>query len=110
MRLLSENPEFSTREIAARIGVSHGSAYYILNALVEKGFIKISNFRNNHRKGQYDYLLTQEGLREKSALTFRFIKRKRQEFENLREEIKILEHEALSQQKVNPSKINKKRG
>ena len=43
MRLISENPELSSRQIAAKVGVSNGSAYYILNALIEKGFVKLSN-------------------------------------------------------------------
>ena len=93
MRLISENPELSTRQIAAEVGVSNGSAYYVLTALVQKGFVKLENFRQNPRKGQYAYLLTPRGIREKSLLTHRFIDRKKQEYERLRAEIEILEHE-----------------
>ena len=93
MRLLSDNPKISTRGVADVVGISNGSAYYVLKALVEKGFVKLESFGNNARKGQYAYLLTPKGIREKSLLTHRFIKRKRAEFEVLRTEIKALEEE-----------------
>ena len=94
MRLIACNPEMTTRQLAEEVGISNGSAYYVLTALVEKGFLKLGRFKENPRKGQYAYLLTPKGIREKSLLTHRFIKRKRQEFESLKAEIKILEEEA----------------
>ena len=93
MRLISANPELSTRDVAREVGISNGSAYYVLTALVEKGFVKLGNFKQNPRKGQYAYLLTPSGIREKSLLTHNFIERKRQEFEDLRVEIKSLEED-----------------
>ena len=94
MRLISQNPEMSTRQVAGAVGISNGSAYYVLTALVEKGLVKLGNFRKNPRKGQYAYILTPKGIREKSLLTHNFIERKREEFEVLRSEIKALEEEA----------------
>ncbi len=94
MLLISKNSSLSSRQIAEKVGVSNGSAYYILNALLKKGFIKLENFKANPKKRSYSYLLTPEGIHEKSVLTFRFIKRKKQEFEALREEINLLEKEA----------------
>ena len=94
MRLISQNPEMSTRQVADEVGISNGSAYYVLTALVGKGFVKLGNFQNNSRKGQYAYLLTPKGIKEKSLLTHSFIERKRQEFKDLRAEIQALEHEA----------------
>ena len=93
MRLLSDNPKISTRGVADAVGISNGAAYYVLRALIEKGFVKLESFSNNARKGQYAYLLTPKGIREKSLLTHRFIKRKRVEFEALRAEIMALEKE-----------------
>jgi EPS-associated MarR family transcriptional regulator len=93
LRLVSENPHLSTRQVANAVGISNGSAYYLLTALVEKGFVKLENFKNSSRKGQYAYLLTPRGIREKSLLTHRFIERKRQEFEELRVEIEAFEKE-----------------
>ena len=94
MRLISQNPEMSSRQVADKVGISNGSAYYVLTALVEKGFVKLGNFKKSRRKGQYAYLLTPKGIREKSLLTHSFIERKREEFEVLRAEIKALEGEA----------------
>ena len=109
MRLISDNPTMSTREVADAVGVSNGSAYYILTALVEKGFVKLENFKNNPRKGQYAYLLTPKGIREKSLLTHSFIERKREEFEVLRAEIKALEEEAGLAAEAIPSRKAGKR-
>ena len=94
MRLIAQNPEMSTRQIAEQAGISNGSAYYVLIALVEKGFVKLSNFASSPRKGQYAHLLTPKGIREKSLLTHRFIERKREEFATLQAEIEALEREA----------------
>jgi Transcriptional regulators len=94
LRLLAENPERSTRELASAVGISNGSAYYVVTALIDKGFVKLENFANNPRKSQYAYLLTPRGIREKSLLTHSFIERKREEFEVLKAEIKALEEEA----------------
>jgi len=94
MRLISQNPEMTSRQVANEVGISNGSAYYVLTALVEKGFVKLGNFKNNPRKGQYAYLLTPKGVREKSLLTHSFIERKREEFEDLKAEIQALEDEA----------------
>ena len=94
MRLIAQKPEMSTRQVADEVGISNGSAYYILTALIEKGFVKLGNFKKNPRKGQYAYLLTPKGIREKSLLTHSFIERKREEFKILRVEIRALEEEA----------------
>ena len=44
MRLLDEDPSISTREIARRVGISNGAAYYCVSALIDKGFVKLKNF------------------------------------------------------------------
>ena len=94
MRLVEANPELSTRTIAESVGISNGSAFYVLAALVEKGFLKLDNFKNSSSKGRYAYILTPKGVREKSLLTNRFIERKREEYKDLRAEIEALEGEA----------------
>ena len=105
MRVIGDRPEMSTRQIADEVGISNGSAFYLLTAFVEKGFVKLSNFKNNPRKGQYAYLLTPKGLQEKSLLTHRFIGRKRKEYENLRAEINTLEEEVGISGKAAPPPI-----
>ena len=94
MRLISDHPQMSSRQVADKVGISNGSAYYVLSTLVEKGFIKLDSFQSSKNKLQYAYVVTPKGIREKVQLTLRFIDRKRQEFEALQTEIRILEEEA----------------
>ena len=100
MRLISEKPAMSSRKIADAVGISNGSAYYVLTALVEKGLVKLENFKENPQKGRYAYLLTAKGIREKSILTHNFIERKREEHKNLKKEIEALELETGRIEKV----------
>ena len=93
MRLLAENPEISTRQIADAVGVSNGKAYYCVSALIEKGLVKVKNFSNSERKTSYLYQLTPRGIREKALLTTKFLERKLEEFEDLKAEIARLEED-----------------
>ena len=95
MRLLDEEPSISTREIARRVGISNGAAYYCVTALVDKGFVKLKNFARSKTKGNYIYELTPRGIRTKTALTVSFLERKRHEYEDLRLEIERLERELV---------------
>jgi EPS-associated MarR family transcriptional regulator len=93
MQLLHDNPHMSQREMAKALGISFGGANYCLNALIEKGLVKIHNFSQNQNKFGYVYLLTPSGISEKAMLTSSFLKRKLQEYEALKAEIKALELE-----------------
>jgi EPS-associated MarR family transcriptional regulator len=90
-QIINETPQMTTREIAKKVGISNGSAYYLLTSLIDMGFIKLSNFKDSSRKIKYSYLLTPKGIREKSFITSKFIVRKKKEFVALREEINSLE-------------------
>ena len=107
LRLLNNNPKITTRKIAEIVGISNGSAYYVLTALVEKGLVKLENFNKNPRKGRYAYLLTPKGIREKSILTHAFIARKRRECSDLKNEIDALEREAGLISKLKSNTITK---
>jgi EPS-associated MarR family transcriptional regulator len=93
LRLIEENPEMSQRQIADELGVSLGGVNYCLKALVDKGLIKVKNFRNSNNKMAYAYFLTAKGIKEKAALTKAFLKRKMKEYELLKAEIESLKHE-----------------
>ncbi|WP_111361207.1 MarR family EPS-associated transcriptional regulator [Roseinatronobacter thiooxidans] len=93
LRLLQNNPEMSQRELAKEVGVSTGGIHYVLNALVEKGLLKLGDFTAAQDKRRYSYLLTPKGLSQKATLTTRFLARKRAEYRALKEEIDILEQE-----------------
>ena len=87
LRALQENPYITQRQLAVRLGVSLGVTNFVLRALLDKGAIKVHNFRRNTQKTGYAYLLTPYGLAEKVALTARFLMRKREEYEALKAEI-----------------------
>ena len=75
------------------LGVSLGKVNYCVKSLIEKGFIKVNNFRNSKNKIQYSYLLTPKGLEEKTKLTLDFIRIKTQEYDVLKQEIESLKQE-----------------
>ena len=93
LRLLENEPELSQRELSRRLGVSLGGVNYCLHALVEKGLIKLSNFRSADDKRRYAYVLTRAGFAEKATLAGRFLSRKMREYEALRDEIAQLRDE-----------------
>jgi EPS-associated MarR family transcriptional regulator len=92
-QIINENSQMTTREIAQKVGISNGSAYYLLISLIDMGFIKISNFKDSSQKLKYSYLLTPKGIREKSLVTSKFLIRKKQEYELLKKEIIELERD-----------------
>ena len=94
LKLLQDKPDISQRDLAAQLGISHGKMNYCLNALMEKGLVKLQNFSNSQHRWRYAYVLTPTGLAEKAALTGRFLKRKMAEYEALRAEIEALQAEA----------------
>jgi len=93
LKLLTEHPESTQRELAAAMGISLGKANYCINALIEKGMVKTDNFRRNPNKGAYAYLLTPEGVQEKARVTVRFLHRKMAEYDTLQAEIAALRRE-----------------
>jgi len=94
LKTLENNPSLSQRDLAKRLGVSLGKINFCLNALVEKGCLKVNNFRNSDNKLAYAYLLTPGGVEEKARMTVYFLKYKIQEYERLRAEIEELHREA----------------
>ncbi len=93
MHVLEDNPEASQRDIAKELGVSLGSVNFCVKALVDIGFVKLNNFVKSNKKMGYAYILTPEGMGEKAAIIARFLKRKMNEYEMLREEIEQLKRE-----------------
>ena len=86
--------DLTQRELADKLGMSVGGLNYCLNALIDKGFVKMANFSKSKNKFKYVYLLTPLGISKKVALTSRFLKRKMEEYEVLKVEIEALKLEA----------------
>jgi len=95
-KLLQENPQISQRDLATKLGISLGKVNYCLRALIERGWIKVANFRKSNHKRAYAYYLTPKGIEVKARVAARFLRQKITEFEVLREEIKNLRHETNS--------------
>lgn len=98
MRILQDNPDLTQRELADKLGMSVGGLNYCLKALIDKGFVKMSNFQKSKNKFKYVYLLTPQGIAEKVALTSRFLKRKMEEYDALKAEIEALRAEVGDEQ------------
>lgn len=94
LKTLEDNPSLTQRDLAKRLGISLGKVNFCLNALIEKGCLKVNNFRNSDNKLAYAYLLTPQGVEQKARMTVEFLQIKMQEYERLRIEIEELQREA----------------
>ena len=88
LRKIKSKPESSQRELAGELGFSLGKLNYCLKALKTKGLIKISNFKKNPKKINYIYILTPKGIAEKTKLSINFMRKKMQEYDELKKELK----------------------
>jgi len=80
--------EISTqRQLAEQTGISLGQVNYVIKSFLEKGLVKIGNFRKNPHKIGYVYLLTPKGIEAKSRLAARFVMTKLKEYNEIREKL-----------------------
>ena len=93
LRKLEENPHLTQREISEELGVSLGKTNYVIKALIDKGWLKLNNFKRSDNKLGYIYLLTPTGVTEKTILAQNFLRRKSDEYNRLKEEIEKLRNE-----------------
>ena len=87
LRKIQKKPNSTQRELAVELGFSLGKLNYCLKALQQKGLVKIENFKKNPNKINYFYILTPQGIAEKTSLTINFMKRKMKEYDELKKEI-----------------------
>ncbi len=99
LKLLEPNPRLSQRELARELGMSLGKINYCMRALMDKGWIKVANFKNSRNKIAYMYLLTPSGLEAKARLTTRFLQIKMREYEALKDEIEQIRNETSQSQR-----------
>lgn len=98
LKLLQQQPEVTQRQLAEQLGVSLGKTHYLVKSLIDVGYIKLGNFQRSDSKWGYAYLLTPYGIREKAAITVRFLIRKQGEYKELHDEIARLQQEVELQQ------------
>ena len=87
LRKINEKEPLSQRKLANDLGFSLGKLNYCLKALKEKGLIKLNNFKKNNNKLGYAYILTPTGIAQKMELTINYMKRKMQEYDELKKEL-----------------------
>lgn len=88
LRKIKSKPNSSQRELAYSLGFSLGKLNYCLKALQMKGLVKITNFQKKSNKLKYmQYVLTPKGIAERTKLTINFMKRKMEEFDELKKEL-----------------------
>lgn len=92
-REIHRSPEMTQRQLSARLGISLGKINFLINALIERGFVKVENFRKSSNKIAYFYYLTPRGIEEKSRATYLFLKTKMRAYERLEGEIRQLREE-----------------
>ncbi len=93
LKALEDNPSLSQRELASLMGVSLGKTNYCVKALMDAGFIKMSNFAKSTNKTRYAYCLTPKGIKEKADVTLRFLNAKEKQYELIQAEITRLKNE-----------------
>jgi EPS-associated MarR family transcriptional regulator len=97
LKELEQTPTLSQRDLARRLGISLGKINFCLKALVDKGCLKVNNFKNSENKIAYAYFLTPRGVDEKARMTVTFLKYKMVEYDRLRTEIEQLQLEVEQQ-------------
>jgi len=108
LRLLKDNPEMTQRELSSRLGLSLGKTNFLMRAVVNRGLVKVQNFKNSQNKNAYLYYLTPSGMEEKARTTYFFLKRKMREYEQLEEEIRQLRKEASDIGTASPADFRNK--
>tara|TARA_B100001057_G_C22866179_1_gene956565 strand:- start:75 stop:389 length:315 start_codon:yes stop_codon:yes gene_type:complete len=88
LRKIYNKADSSQRKLSKELNISLGKINYCLNALKEKGYVKISNFKKSKTKSKYLYVLTPKGISEKTRITLIFMKNKMKEYDELKEELK----------------------
>ncbi len=93
LKKLENNPRLTQRELSVELGLSLGKTNYVIKALVDKGWLKLNNFKRSDNKLGYIYLLTPRGISGKTILARNFLMRKSEEYNKLKVEIEKLKNE-----------------
>lgn len=91
LSILESEPEISQRQLARKLGLSLGAVNYSVQSLIQRGVVKVQNFKKSDNKLAYAYLLTPTGFAEKVKLTSSFLHRRMQEFDLLKAEIEQIQ-------------------
>jgi len=107
LREINKSPEMTQRELSSSLGISLGKVNFLLKALIEKGHVKVDNFKKSDNKSAYLYFLTPKGAEEKARITYRFLRRKLREYDELEQEIIRLKQEVSETQVPQDIRVEK---
>lgn len=93
LRAIEVSPTITQRELSSRLDISLGKVNYIIKSLITKGLVKTDSFKKSNNKRAYFYVLTPHGIEEKAKVTYRFLKQKMVEYDDLKNEIERLKQE-----------------
>ena len=93
LNLLTDEPQLRQLDMARRMGISVGKVNFCISELAKKGLIKVNRFKSAKNKVPYSYILTPWGIEEKGRITVRFLKRKIEEYEEIKRQIGVLTEE-----------------
>ena len=93
LKAIKDEPALTQRELSSSLGMSLGKVNYLIKSLIQRGLLKMDNFKSSNNKISYLYMLTPSGIEEKARTTFFFLKRKLEEYERLEMEIGELQRE-----------------
>src|SRR3989304_8142973 len=95
LEALSINGQVTQRELSHKVGIAPGLANFYIKRLVQKGYVEILYLERN----RLWYLITPQGIAEKSRLTYSYIQRSygyvRKVRISIRERLKVLSHEGV---------------
>ena len=100
---IHENPEATQRELVDKLDISLGKVNFLINALVDRGLIKLERFKSSKNKRGYLYILTPKGMSEKVVITGKFLENKIEEYEQLKKEIENLREQIRDRNMVGRS-------
>lgn len=88
LRKIGRDSNSNQRKLAKSLGFSLGKLNYCLVELKKKGLIKFNNFYKRKNKVDYArYILTPKGIKYRTELTLKFMKKKMEEYDELKNEI-----------------------
>jgi EPS-associated MarR family transcriptional regulator len=99
LEALKKNPNISQRDLANELGYSLGKVNYLLEALFQRGLVKMDNFIKSNNKIGYMYILTPKGISERAKITKKFLERKIKEHEMIQKEINALREKLVNEKK-----------
>ena len=92
---LSSNGHVTQRELSHKVGIALGLANFYIKRLVQKGYVEVIYLERN----RLGYLITPQGVVEKSRLTYSYIQRSygyvRKVRISIRERLKVLSREGV---------------